>query len=324
MRRVAGLATAFALAATVIVSAGAEPANRNATGTETPSTRHDEWLELFNALHWSRWPRAQDLIPPPPGQDKAPEFDLLGIFQLPRGLRLDELPPPLGPGKPQGQVAPEASDSDKKRKFLYFTGGDLWANWAFAHAGILWSPKGLDDDGFTLKLLTSGGAYRYQSSALNNRTVIGRQYQVSAMPGLRFHRDGFELTLFAGLDYQQFRFYPVDPGTQLRRSHVGIRTTVELWHEPSNTTMLAADASLSTVGAGNHARFAFGWRAFDLLYLGPEMQVYTSENYRHTRVGMHLTAYKHRDREWSAGIGIAEDSDNRSGLYVRLGYLQRR
>lgn len=315
---------ACAMAATPLVSARSEPAIQNERGAGAHQTPPTELLELLHALHWTQWPRAQDMIPPPPGQNKPPEFDLFGILKLPDWLRLDNLPPPFGAPKPKEPAEPEESDGKKKQKFLYFAGNDIWPNWVFAHTGILWSPQGLDNDGFTLKLLTSGGAYRYLSSALNNSTVLGQQYQVMAMPGLRFGREGFEFKLFAGLDYQQFRFYPIDPGTHLRGAQFGVRTTVELWHEPTNATMLQMDASLSTIGAGNYARLAFGWRAFDLGYFGPEVQAFSSENYRHMRFGMHLTAYKRGEREWSVGMGVAEDSDNRSGLYVRLGYLMRR
>ena len=150
------------------------------------------------------------------------------------------------------------------------------------------------------------------------------QYQVTAMPGWRFDINGFLVTAFAGLDYQVFRTYPIDPGTNLRGQHMGFRAAIELWHEPSATTMLAADASMSSIGAGNYARLAYGWRMIDQFYLGPEVQAYVTGNYRHARVGVHLTASKRYEHEWSAAMGFAEDNERRSGFYVRIGYLTRR
>jgi hypothetical protein len=33
--------------------------------------------------------------------------------------------------------------------FFLFAGTDLWRDGAFVHGGLLWSPAGLDADGFT-------------------------------------------------------------------------------------------------------------------------------------------------------------------------------
>ena len=38
----------------------------------------------------------------------------------------------------------------------------------------MWSPGGIDHDGFTLKLMLGGGNYRYISGALGDAEVNGR------------------------------------------------------------------------------------------------------------------------------------------------------
>jgi hypothetical protein len=38
-----------------------------------------------------------------------------------------------------------------------FADTDLWRDGAFANGGLLWSPAGLGQSGFTLKLLLAGG-----------------------------------------------------------------------------------------------------------------------------------------------------------------------
>ncbi|MEA2928880.1 MAG: hypothetical protein QOG38_1308, partial [Hyphomicrobiales bacterium] len=47
--------------------------------------------------------------------------------------------------------------------FLLHGGFDLWRNGGFGHGGLLWSPDGLNKEGFTFKLLLGGGTYRYRS-----------------------------------------------------------------------------------------------------------------------------------------------------------------
>ena len=214
--------------------------------------------------------------------------------------------------------------SPEEPHFLIFSGSDLWRHWAFAHGGILWSPAGLYHEGFTLKLLLNGGAYRYRSGALGDVNVIGRQLAATAQPGWRFKRAGFEATVFAGLDLQNFQFTPDDPGSRLRGRHIGLRGGFELWHEPSTTTMLAADASVSTLKAGNSARVAYGWRVFDRFYLGPEVQAFATDPYQQLRAGIHVTGFKSGEREWSGAIGWGDDSDRRAGIYLRISVLARR
>src|SRR5664279_6609119 len=85
-------------------------------------------------------------------------------------------------------------------QFLLFSGADLWRDGRFMHGGLLWSPGGLDREGFTLQLMASGGLYRYRSGALNNDWVIGAEEEVQLLPGWRFKRDRLELKVFAGLD----------------------------------------------------------------------------------------------------------------------------
>ena len=48
------------------------------------------------------------------------------------------------------------------------------------------------------------------------------------------------------------------------------------------------------------------------------------ETYRQWRIGVHATALKVGNYEWSFGAGYVEDSDNRGGLYGRIGVLLRR
>ena len=79
----------------------------------------------------------------------------------------------------------------EEHHLLYFSGSDVWPHWAFAHTGVLWSPSGLSNEGFT-------GAYGYRAGALNDTNILGRQSSITAMPGWRFKRANYEVTVFAG------------------------------------------------------------------------------------------------------------------------------
>jgi hypothetical protein len=208
---------------------------------------------------------------------------------------------------------------------LLFASTDLWRHGGFAHGGLLVAPNGLDREGFVFKVMFGGGAYRYISGALGNIDVTGRQLAAAALPGWRFVGRNFIATVFAGLDYQDHRLTPDDPSAGLRGSAFGLRTAIELWYQPSPHTMVAADASVSTVGPSYSARIAAGWRVFERYYLGPEVQGFAADgNYQQVRVGVHVTGFKFEPFEWSAGLGWANDSDDRSSLYGKLGVISRR
>lgn len=208
---------------------------------------------------------------------------------------------------------------------LFFSGTDLWRSGVFAHGGLLWSPEGLDREGFTLKAALSGGSYRYTSGALGNATVIGRELTAQLMPGWRFKNGGSELKIFAGPDLQIHRLWPDDPGSGLRGSKTGVRAAFEFWSEPTANMMFSADALVSSVSRNYFAaRLATGWRVFDHFYLGPEAQVFSSDDYRQRRYGIHFTSMKTEQAEWSAALGWARDTDDRSSLYARIGVLTRR
>jgi Cellulose biosynthesis protein BcsS len=213
---------------------------------------------------------------------------------------------------------------DDGARFLLFSGGDIWRNGDFAYGGLLWSPDGLDNNGFTLKAVMSGGFYRYNSGALGDVQVTGRELVVQVLPGWRFKHDRLELKVFAGLDLEDHRLVPDDPSSRLRGSDIGARAAVDIWYEPTPGTMLAADGSISTIITSYSARIAYGWRAFDLFYFGPEAQTFACDGYRQLRFGVHLTSFKTGDAEWSAAAGWSDDSDRRTSVYFRFGVLTRR
>jgi Cellulose biosynthesis protein BcsS len=207
-------------------------------------------------------------------------------------------------------------------KALLFSGTDFWRNGAFVHGGLMWSPGGLDQEGFTLKLLIGGGTYRYDSGLLGTE-VIGRQYFGSAMAGWRVKADRFEATIFIGPDLQDHKLDPDDPGGRLRGRYFGLRVGLDVWYEPWPGFMAALNGSAAAPTSDFSARAAVGIRLFDRVFVGPEGQVLGCADYRQYRAGLHATALKIGRLEWSAGGGWATDSDRRSGGYGRLGVLAR-
>jgi hypothetical protein len=213
----------------------------------------------------------------------------------------------------------------EQARWLLFSNSDVWHEGGFTHGGVLWAPSGLDQQGLVLKLMFGGGIYHYTSGALGNADVRGELLSGAILPGFRFVRDKLIVTFFLGYDYQHHHLSPDDPSASLRGGYIGVSSGFELWYEPTAITMIAADASVSTIGPSYNARLAAGMRVFDAFYVGPEVQGFAAgDNYQQARAGLHLTGIRTGDFEWSTGASWTMDSDHRSGVYGKLGVFTRR
>jgi hypothetical protein len=217
----------------------------------------------------------------------------------------------------------QAVDGAVGDRFLLFSGFDLWRRGDFVHGGLLWSPNGLTQQGFTLKTLLSGGSYRYPSGTTE---VTGDQGLAAVMPGWRFKNDHLEASVFAGLDLQHNWLIPDDPGNRLRGTHVGARAGFDLWYQPSDMLMATVSLSMSASPADSNiwGRAAVGLRVLDCVWLGPEVVGFEDHSYSQWRLGIHATAFRTGNFEWSVGIGYARDSDQNAGPYGHVGLIARR
>lgn len=224
-------------------------------------------------------------------------------------------------------VGPARADENGDSHVMLFSGRDLWRNGGFAYGGFLFAPSGLDEDGLLLKVLFSGGLYRYDANELGGNRVVGTEWLAQVLPGWRIKRGDTEFKFFFGPERQTHHLSPYDLSNRLRGNSIGLRVAIELWYEPTPETMVAADVSLASIATSNSARAAYGWRAFDEMlggiYIGPEVQYFGSEGYRQLRLGIHTTSIKAEGTEWSAAAGWAGDSQGRASLYLRLNILRR-
>jgi Cellulose biosynthesis protein BcsS len=213
--------------------------------------------------------------------------------------------------------ATEAGAADTPH-FLFFGGTDFWRYGDFLYGGTLWSPRGLNNDGFALKLLLNGGAYTYRSGDLRTN-VDGDMFSATAMPGWRFTRGGLTVGVFAGPVAQDYRLTPYDPGNRLYGFYLGGQFAGEAWYQPTANLMAAMSGSVISIGPTGSLRGALGMRIFDIVFVGPEAAAFWCGDFQQFQFGLHLTGFHWNALEWSAGSGWSMDSDRRSGPYLRVG-----
>jgi hypothetical protein len=207
---------------------------------------------------------------------------------------------------------------------LYSVGADVWQRGAFGYVSSLWSPAGLNSEGFTLKVFAGGGVYKSRSGFLGRDDASANQIVASLMPGWRFKAEGLELLIVAGADVQNHRPTLPDPSARLNGTYIGARAGADLWYEPLPAQlMLAVNTSYSTINHGYSGRIAPGVKLLNFAWLGPEGQILGDARYRQYRAGLHLTGLRTGLVEWTAAMGYASDSDKKSGAYARLGILTR-
>ncbi len=155
-------------------------------------------------------------------------------------------------------VSPAKAGEPNSPSFLFFAGTDLWRFAAFFYGGTLWSPGGLDADGFTLKLLLSAGDYIYTSGTQSD--VRGTMLSAAMLPGWHFARDNLSVSLFVGPAAQNYRLTPDDPGSRLRGSYVGAEFAADIWYQPTAITMAALNGTIASIGPTVSKR-GQAWRA---------------------------------------------------------------
>ncbi len=220
-------------------------------------------------------------------------------------------------------AGPARADDDDEARFILFSGRDIWRNGIFAHGGLLYAPAGFEQDGLLLKVMTSGGVYRYFSGATGER-IYGVENSIQILPGWRVKRGDFEAKVFMGLDIQRHWLWPDDPSNNLRGHSFGLRIAADFWYEPTPSSMAAMDFTVTTAAASPYVRAAVGWRVIDeQFYFGPEIAYFGSDGYRQLRLGGHFTAMKTGNMEWTAAGGWTRDTDRQSSPYVRLNLMQK-
>jgi hypothetical protein len=206
--------------------------------------------------------------------------------------------------------------------FLLFSGTNFWSYGGFLYGGAIWSPGGLDSNGFTLKVLLDSGRYNYESGTLA-QVVDGTKLSATVMPGWHFSSNGVSVSVFAGPAVQDYRLTPNDPGARLNGFYAGAQFAADIWYQPREWFMTALSGAVATIGPTGNVRAAFGYRVIPSAFIGPEAQAIWCGDYQAFQFGAHVTSIRVGALEWSAGTGVGMTPGRPLTPYLHLGFDTR-
>ena len=173
-----------------------------------------------------------------------------------------------------------ARAGDDGAQFLLFSGADLWRDGRFMHGGLLWSPGGLDREGFTLQADGFGRAVplplRRARQCLGDRRRGGGPgaagLAVQARPA---GGQGFRRARHQGRCHQSLRSRPTactgTPSAPAPPSICGSSRRPRPWSRPTPRCRRSPPAIRRAP--------PIGWRLHDWFYLGPEAQTFACIGY---------------------------------------------
>ncbi len=148
------------------------------------------------------------------------------------------------------------------RRSCCFPARDLWRNGAFAYGGLLWSPGGLDHDGFMLKLADVRRLLPLQLRRARRRGGDRRANGQPVAARLALQARAFRAQVLVGPDLEAHRLVArTIPAIGCAAATIGLRLAAEIsGTSRRRNTMIAADVLVSTIVDRHSARVAFGWR----------------------------------------------------------------
>lgn len=178
---------------------------------------------------------------------------------------------------------------------------------------------GLDASGFRLGLKWGESLEDTQPGALPGQIV---KTEAHVTLGYEWRIGDTFVALSAGPDLEAV--YTQYTGTVEFSQRIGLRLHGDLWTRPSEATLLQANAYLSSLDQRAWLRLSPGWKLWDEIYLGPELEAYRQKNYRKLRLGVHLTGLRLFGLTWRLSAGAQKTSDRKSEAYATLGVYWRR
>jgi hypothetical protein len=221
--------------------------------------------------------------------------------------------PHLWPGTP-GQAAPRDEDlflrPDDMHTVLF---GSLEAGRSiFASGGVKRTLTGpLDRSGF-VAIETSGmGLTRERYDATPGIGVMRVTTESASLLGYQWAGNRLYAALYAGPEIHHEQLTIAAMAQRWSKPRFGLRGLAELWANPTQDTLVTATVQVGSTRGSLYGRISAGYRLWRNLYAGPEAGIYTTETYRETKLGAHVTGLKLGIFQFRFSGGMQTQDDRR-------------
>ena len=183
------------------------------------------------------------------------------------------------------------------------------------YTGVLYAPHGMAQSGLRLSAFGIYGKYEYSGD--HNELFRGTFGAADALIGWSSVFSNGAATVAVGVNYQDHRVRPHDPGNSVEGSEVGFKVQGDLWANPTPATLAYALASYSTAF---DTYYALGRLGYDFtasrVFFGPEVGALGNDRTDQIRLGAHLTGIRLGSASLTVSGGWMHERGEGSGAYA--------
>lgn len=189
---------------------------------------------------------------------------------------------------------------------------------AFGTVTATIAPVGtLLQSGPRVRLQGVAGTYSYPGAAVR-QTVTGVQQEGTLLLGYEWIWAQAALAGYIGMNVRSNELSILDPGNPVVGTGLGTKVAADLYMNPTDNTLLAVNASYSTLFNAYYARARAGFAVAPGVFIGPEVTLLGDNFFNGWRTGAHVTGFAIGPMKFSLGAGYAFDRVQKGGYYTSV------
>jgi len=210
--------------------------------------------------------------------------------------------------------------------------GEQWIGLAatkesfYAYSGVTYAPFDvIQNPGFRLRVAGGYGQYYYDSTLSVDFENVGVRFlgetgALEALIGYQFRIDEWTGKLFAGVERQEHRVQPLDPGNPVNGARFGGKIVSENWLNIGEHAFASFDVNYATGFKSYGVELKTAYNVYGPLHLGAIVGAFGNDTYDGKRAGL-LLRYKDDVREILLTGGVSGDYDDASNPFASITYL---
>ncbi|GEL44375.1 hypothetical protein MEX01_49660 [Methylorubrum extorquens] len=173
------------------------------------------------------------------------------------------------------------------------------------------------DSGLRVRLQGVAGTYSYPGTAVG-QTVKGVQQEGTVLLGYEWIWQQAALAGYIGMNVRSNELSILDPENPVVGTGLGLKVAGDLYVNPTDNTLLAVNASYSTLFNAYYARARAGFAVAPGVFIGPEVTFLGDNFFNGWRAGGHVTGFAIGPMKFSLGAGYAFDRIRKGGYYTSI------